>query len=57
MLAAAQGAVLCVRFQGVKIPIFGGFPGENPTNKATASTPFKRDMLCPSTFRRGSEYG
>ena len=26
-----------VQFQAVKVPIFGGFPAENPTNKATAS--------------------
>ena len=25
-----------VRFQALKVPIFGGFPVENPTNKATA---------------------
>ena len=25
-----------VRFPAVKVPIFGGFPVENPTNKATA---------------------
>ena len=30
----------CVRFQAVKVPIFGGFPVESPTNKATASKLF-----------------
>ena len=29
-----------VWFQVVKVPIFGGFPVENPTNKATASKLF-----------------
>ena len=29
-----------VRFQAVKVPSFGGFPVENPTNKATASKLF-----------------
>ena len=29
-----------VRFQPVKVPIFGGFPVENPSNKATASKLF-----------------
>ena len=38
-------------------PIFGGFPVENPANKATASTLFYGGFLCPSTVRRGSEYG
>ena len=26
-----------VRFQSVKVPLYVGFPVENPTNKATAS--------------------
>ena len=29
-----------VRFQAVKVPIFGGFPVENPTKRATASKLF-----------------
>ena len=46
-----------IRFQAVKVPIFGGFPVENPTNKATASQLFQGKILCPSTVRRASEYG
>ena len=48
---------LRVRFQAVKVLIFGGFPVENPTKKATASKLFLREFLCPSTVRSGSEYG
>ena len=47
----------CVRFHAVKVLIFGGLPAENPTNKATASKLFQGECLCPSTVRRGSEYG
>ena len=42
-----------VQFQAVKVPIFGGFPVENPTQKATTSKLFKGEFLCPSTVRRG----
>ena len=48
---------LRVRFQAVKVPIFGGFPVESPTNKATASKLFQGECLCPSTVRRCSEHG
>ena len=33
---------LRVRFPAVKVPIFSGFPVENPTNKATASKLFSK---------------
>ena len=46
-----------VRSQAAKVPIFGGFPVENPTDKAAASQLFQGEILCPSTVRRGSEYG
>ena len=44
-------------FQVVKVPVFGGFSLGNPTNKATTSKLFQGESLCPSTVRRGSEYG
>ena len=47
----------CVRFQAVKVSIFGGFPVGNPTKKATSQSSSKGEFLCPSTVRRGSEYG
>ena len=58
-------ARFCVRFQAVKVPIFGGFPVENPTNKATTSKPNLRGIsLCEYgsevfrvRLRRLSEYG
>ena len=42
-----------VRFQVVKVLIFGGFPLGNPTDKAIASF----ESLCPSTVCKGSKYG
>ena len=39
-----------VRFQMMKVPLFGGFPVENPTNKATASKLFLKAISL-------SEYG
>ena len=41
-----------VPFQAVKVPIFGGFPVENPTRKAAASKLFQGGFLRP---RVGSE--
>ena len=54
-----------VRFQAVKVPIFGGFPVENPTNKATASKALLRGISLSEygsegfrvRLRRSSEYG
>ena len=43
---------LCVRFQAVKVPIFGGFPVENTTKKATAS---KTNLRAISLSEYGSE--
>ena len=47
----------CVRFHAVKVSIFGGFPVGNPTKKEPPQSPSKGEFLCPSTVRRGSEYG
>ena len=49
----------------MKVPIFGGFPVENPTNKATTSKPNLRGIslseygsdLFRVRLRRLSEYG
>ena len=41
-----------VRFQAVKVPLSGGFPVENPTNKATASKLF---LMGISLSEYGSE--
>ena len=54
-----------VRLQAVKVQIFGGFPVENPTNKATASKLFLRGISSSEygsdgfrvRLRRLSEYG
>ena len=46
-----------VRFQAVKALIFGGFPVENPTKKANRLKALLRGISCPSTVRRGFEYG
>ena len=54
-----------VRFQAVKVPIFGGFPVENPTKKATTSKVLLRGISLSEygseglrvQLRRFSEYG
>ena len=56
---------LCVRFQTVKVPIFGGFPVENPTKKANRLKALLRGISLSEygwegfrvRLRRLSEYG
>ena len=53
------------RFQAVKVPIFGGFPVENPTGKANRLKALLREMSLSEygserfrvRLRRLSEYG
>ena len=57
-LADHKSGGVRVRFQAVKVPPFGGFPVENPTNKATASKLFLMGIsLSEARLRRLSEYG
>ena len=54
-----------VRFQAVKVPIFGGFPVESPTKKVNRLKAFLRGISLSEygseglrvRFRRLSEYG
>ena len=46
-----------VRFQAVKVPIFGGFPVENPTKKANRLKALLRGISLSEYGSEGFEYG